>query len=198
MTKIIGVSGSHGTGKTCTLDNIAKVQSKDPEIVVDDFKVSRAILEEMKCTLDQATATSKLMKVYQSRVLDVKIHRDLHVLRNIVVSTTPINFLVDRSPADVWAYTKLWASKNKVSNSWFAEFTKKCIKAIEQYDKIILFPIGKIPFIDDGVRAKEDTQQCINDYIITFLDASEIKYHTVESATVEDRTKEIISIIGGL
>jgi hypothetical protein len=194
MTKIIGVSGAHCTGKTSTLEAIAKRQSRDPYIVVDDFKASRTVLKELKCTLEQATSTPETMEVYQRLVLDTKLHRDLFTLRNCVHSSAKANFLVDRSPADLNAYAQLWSVKTNHDIAFGADYYGKCREYIAHYDAIIFFPIGVFDFVDDGVRAKFDTQKVINDAIIEFL-----KRHSnpfiVTSTTIEDRAGEIIDYI---
>jgi hypothetical protein len=202
MTRIIGFTGSHGTGKTSTLDAIARRQY--PNIIVDDYKASRTVLKELKCTLEQATSTPTIMQIFQDRILDTKIHRDGFTLPNCVHRSAKTNFLVDRTPADIYAYTVQWVHKlsEQLNGTefeelmeWQAQFVAKCVEGIKKYDMIIHFPINAIPFVDDGIRAKIEDQEHVGWYIGTFLKGCAVKYHTVKSISIEDRVDEIIGLL---
>lgn len=198
MTKVIGVSGAHGTGKSVTIDRVKELNSKDPYIIVDDFKVSRTVLSELGMTLPEATANAEVTKIYQSMVLRKKIHRDGFSLKINSTQLEPkveVNYLVDRSVADVYAYTKLWTEKNGIDNKWFAEFEEKCVAGIVAYDMILLFPIGVFAFVDDGIRAKEDTQAKIAAYTQEFIEKYAKSYKIIDAVSVDDRANQIIQII---
>jgi nicotinamide riboside kinase len=193
MTKLIGVSGAHGTGKTSTIERMSKHQHEN--ITIDHFKISRRILASLKMSLEEATATAELTKVYQQAVLDLKISRDK------LYSHAPnsnYSVVVDRSIADIYAYTRLWCEKNNVDKQWFDKFESECIRAISAYDLILLFPANKFPFVDDGIRAKEDTQSIISEYIFNFAQTYAKQVAVIEMIDVDDRVNEILYLINNV
>jgi len=199
MTKIIGVSGAHGTGKSVAIDKVKELNSKDPYIIVDDFKVSRTVLAELGMTLEEATANAEVTKIYQTMVLRKKIHRDGFSLKlnypHLQHNPLERHFLVDRSVADIYAYTKLWTEKNNIEEKWFTEFEERCIAGMSAYDMILLFPIGVFAFVDDGIRAKEDTQAKHQAYTQEFIEKHAKSYKIIDAVSIEDRAHQIIQII---
>lgn len=196
MVQLAGLSGAHGTGKTTVIDYIQNdvVYHEKMHVKIDDFKVSRTILAEMGLTLDQATATAELAMEYQTKVLQRKIDHDSRFTKYEVFGISP-TWVFDRSVADIYAYTRLWTEKNGISLEWFAEFEQKCVAAMALYDIILLFPIGKFDFVDDGIRAKLETQATIAKYIEEFVVAHAKKYHVIESTSVDLRAHEILRTI---
>ena len=196
---LIAMSGAHGTGKSATIDRIEVQLQKEWQhyqgIAIDHFKVSRRVLAELGMTLEQATANADITKTYQQKVLDAKIKRDSLFKSLQVFSPTPNYTIVDRSIADIYAYTKLWCSKNNVDGNWFINFERDCINAMSMYDIIFLFPTGKFAFVDDGIRAKEDTQATIAKYTEEFIVAYAKNYHVVESVSIDERANEILTTI---
>jgi hypothetical protein len=193
MIKLIGVSGAHGCGKTSVLDELKRQQH--PEIFIDDFKVSRTVLAELGMTLEEVTASAELTKAYQKKVLDRKIQRDGSELPGAAYGAQVKSIFVDRTVADIYAYTRLWCEKNNIEQEWFNSFEQICIGTIRLYDKVLLIPIGKFAFVDDGIRAKEETQATIASYIEEFVVAQAKKYHVIESTSVDLRAHEILRII---
>jgi hypothetical protein len=187
------MSGAHATGKSATIDELRKINNR--KLWIDDFKVSRTVLAELGLTLEQATATAELTMDYQSKVLARKIQWDTSRKNIQAFGLNPPSYIVDRSIADVYAYTKLWCIKNNVDGEWFRKFELECINAMSLYDIIFLFPTGKFPFVDDGIRAKEETQAKIATYTEEFIVAYAKNYHVVESVSLDLRANEIITII---
>lgn len=191
MTQIIAASGAHATGKSVTLDAIAARKVKN--FIVDDFKISRTVLAKRGQTLEEATATSELTKSYQTDVLKAA-HSQLEFIK-FCLAGDPI-VIVDRSVADIFAYTRLWCERNNIEKEWLVEFKAKCVKMLSMYDKIFVFPIGVFPFVDDGIRAKHDTQEKIHLYTHEFLyDHFGDKSYPVTTVEIEDRADQIIRII---
>jgi nicotinamide riboside kinase len=193
MTKLYGMTGSHGTGKSSTIDFIS---DRSPTgIRVSNEKLSRHVLNKMGLTLEQATATPELAMNYQERVL----HAAFIQYQSICFGNTEgKSIIVDRTVVDIYAYTRLWAEKNGIEAEWLAEFKSDCIRDLGWYDKIFFFPTGVFPFVDDGVRAKEDTQLVIAQYMEEFLKENFPSYHVIKSSAVDDRANEIIKIITDL
>lgn len=199
MTKIIGMSGAHGTGKSAVLEYIKNDPILD-DIKVDDYKFSRSVLKSLGLTLEEATATVESTKSYQTKVLD-SVRRRNYLLKLLEPQGDVTINLTDRSVADVYAYTRLWSEKNGIDAEWFEKFEAKCAEMVAAYDIIFVFPTGKIPFVDDGVRAKEDSQAAIAHYIEYFLTKYSKKYYVVTSTSIEDRASEVqiaIRLFSGL
>ena len=189
MTKIIGMTGAHGTGKSATLEHIKNDPIID-NIKVDDYKFSRSVLKSLGQTLEEATATVESTMSFQTKVLD-SVRRRNHLLKLLEPQGDVTTHLVDRSVADVYAYTRLWSEKNGVDREWFEQYEAKCAEMVSAYDIIFVFPTGKIPFVDDGIRAKEDTQAAIAQYIDEFLAKYAKRFYVVQSTSIEDRASEI-------
>jgi nicotinamide riboside kinase len=189
MTKIIGMTGAHGTGKTAVLEYIKNDPIID-NIKVDDYKHSRSVLKALDQTLEEATVAVESTMSFQTKVLD-SVRRRNYLLKLLETQGDVTTNLVDRSVADVYAYTRLWSEKNGIDPVWFEKYEAKCAEMVSAYDIIFVFPTGKIPFIDDGIRAKEDTQAAIAQYIDEFLAKYAKRYYVVQSTSIEDRASEI-------
>jgi hypothetical protein len=190
------MSGAHGTGKSVTLEAIKRIipLDNDPVIRVDDFKVSRTVLKALGLTLAEATATPESTKNYQLKVLDAAF-RHCYLLKILDKQGDTTIHLVDRTVADIYAYTRLWSEKNGIDAEWLAGFKARCVDMLPTYDKIFLFPIGKFAFVDDGIRAKEDTQRSIAAYTEEFLKENFPSYHVVDAVSIDDRANQITKII---
>lgn len=194
MSQIIGMSGAHATGKSATLEFIKNNIDATGNIKVDDYKVSRSVLKSLGQTLEEATATAELTMSYQTKVLDAA-RRHNYLLKLLEPQGDVTINLVDRSVADIYAYTRLWSEKNSIDPVWFEKFEAKCAELVSAYDIIFLFPTGKIPFVDDGVRAKEDTQSAVAQYIEEFLEKYAPCYYELTTTSIEERAEEIESTI---
>lgn len=191
MIKIVGLTGSHGTGKSVVSNSVKQLSPTG--IFSNQISVPRYVLEKMGMTLQQATATPELVKEYQRRILKAAHTQMCSICFN--GSAAPSSTIVDRTVVDFYAYARLWAEQNGVDAEWLAEFKSDCIRDLDWYDKIFFFPTGVFPFVDDGVRAKEDTQLVISQYMEEFLIENFPTYHTIQSTSIEDRANEIIKII---
>lgn len=183
------MTGAHGTGKSVTLDRIQEINPS--AIYIDPLKIPRTVLARSGLTLEQATATPELAKTHQENILALASqHYDT------ITSFEDNNvMLCDRSVVDYYAYTRLWAEQNGIEQSWVDSFKSKCIDLLKLYDTIFLFPTGVFKFVDDGVRAKEDTQLVIAQYMEEFINENFPSHHVVQSVSIDDRANEIITII---
>lgn len=191
MTKIVAFSGAHGTGKTTVLEAIKALNN--PKIAVDDFKFSRSILKDLDQTLEEATSTISSTKSFQTRILKKKQERILDLKLDSLYPEAEI-ILVDRSVADLYAYTALWAEKHTGLTDYLSEYFKACRNFINNYDRIIYFPINKIPFIDDGIRAKKEDQEKVDERIRSFLLIHQAGRY-LQSSSVEDRVDEVLTYL---
>lgn len=192
MVQLVGFSGAHGTGKSSVIERIK--EKNIPGIFVDDHKISRSVLSSMGLTLEQATATVDRTKEYQLNVLGAARERIHLIVEEHQFGGTMV---VDRTVADIAAYTRIWCERNRIEKKWLWPYVSNCASLLKHYGEIFVFPTGVFEFEDDGVRAKEDTQLLHEKYLLEFLDVHGFKYHVVQEKTVQKRAEEIISILKG-
>ncbi len=189
--KIVGISGAHGTGKSTILAELSLLEPRN--IIVDDFKVSRTVLKELGLTLEQATSTIESTKKYQSIVLEKKIKTDRAFSYDTVYQNKTV--FVDRTLADVYAYTRHWYEQNNIDKEWFAAYEKKCADHVNEiYENVIILPTGKIPFVADGVRPDFSIQEKIAEYVNYFAEKYIERYVTLEEVSIEDRVNKFIEL----
>ncbi len=189
--KIVGISGAHGTGKSTILSELHL--RKQRNIIVDDFKVSRTILKELGLTLEQATATVESTKNYQTIVLNKKIKTDMSFTYDTVYQNKTV--FVDRTLADIYAYTRHWYEQNNIDEEWFTSFEKKCADNVNAiYENVIILPTGKIPFVVDGVRPDVGIQEKISDYVNYFAEKYINNYVIIDEVSIEDRVNKFIEL----
>lgn len=192
MVQLVGFSGAHGTGKSSVIDRIK--EKNVPEIFVDEYKISRSVLSSMGLTLEQATSTVDRTKEYQLNVLDAARERIRLIVEEHQFGGTMV---VDRTVADIAAYTRIWCEQNRIEKKWYWSYASECASLLENYGEIFVFPTGVFGFEDDGVRAKEDTQLLHEKYLLEFLNVHGFKYYVVQEKTVQKRAEEIIDILKG-
>ena len=189
MRKIVSVSGAAGTGKSTLLNNI--------DHLVDPFKVARYVLKEMKKDLYDILRDHRDTIYFQDRILELKIENDEKLKYD---DSTPWIF-VERCPADFFAFAKTWQPyfNNSQYNSWLVKYEQNCQESMKHYSVAILIPPGHFDHVDDGVRAKADTQELTHEYLDRFLSRSWLNlnfssprfcFHRMSNRTLIDRIDE--------
>lgn len=161
MGRIIGLSGSQGTGKSTILQ-----WAQDDGYYVHKKGLSRTA-QQMLGWDNLYTVKDSLENIFklQDLVLDLLIKRDYSL------SLVNDNVLVERTPADLWAYTWLWLQpyEPELYEPWFYEYQEKLVEQSKIYDTLLLVPIvDEIPFVYDPQRANVDSRQEVQDYIFSF------------------------------
>jgi predicted ATPase len=140
MSKVIGLSGPQGGGKTTLLNGL-----KGNGIVVDDFKVSRKVQADLGWeSLENATSSVATMMMFQEKVRDVKYERDFFNSQRTDVDIV----LTERTFADIASYTQLWSWELAHAGKWSVEdavtfslkFVDECARFQHVYAGNILLP----------------------------------------------------------
>lgn len=190
MSKVVTVSGSHGTGKSTLLTEL-----KSRGFRVDDFKASRAVLASLNTNLDTISKSIASIINFQNQVFEAKYNND----KELKSSSDDI-ILVERSFADIFAYTKHWIFSCPegidIGNSWWLhKFFTKCLDAQEELygQSLILLP-NQFDLENDGVRPTFK-QDHIHEEISRFNQCLNIKCDIIRSVSVEDRANEVEQLI---
>lgn len=164
MARLVSISGAQSTGKSTLLEALKEVDG----YYVDDFKVSRATLEKIGKPLYEINQNEKETINYQKLILEAKIEHD-QKLKEMDCQYV----FVERCTADIFAYAKTWKGNfpdgSEYSNWFDLEYSRECEKAMNLYDIAIFIPTGAFPHVDDGVRARADSQETVSGRIDVFL-----------------------------
>jgi hypothetical protein len=164
VTRVFAVSGAQCTGKSTLLDSLSKVYH------VDDLKVARWAISEIGKPLYEINQDVDLTIHFQEKILAKKIENDSK-LRELTDTTV----FVERCFADIYAYAETWSAHFKHQrqkdkyDKWLKTFHQQCLSWMSLYDGVIFIPSGKFDHVDDGVRAKADTQDEISNSIRSMI-----------------------------
>lgn len=188
--KVIGFSGAHSTGKSTVINCIAT--STNSLILSDTFQVSRTVQEELGLTLDEITSDIELMKPFQSKLLSVKAIHDLSLRDSI----NPGFICVDRTPADMYAYAKIWIENHPLGSltknqEWLEDYKVSCAAQMSIYSCIAYFPIDGIPFVYDPKRASLETRERHDKLCLEFLSINKSPVYTMSFGSSEQRTDDL-------
>lgn len=163
---VVGISGTHGTGKSFLSRHL------EPHIAVDRTQLSRTAQKELGWdTLSRAEESEENVWALQNAILDAMIKRDKEL--NDSGQYLDKLVIVERTPADLYAYTRMWLVRLSIDPRESAEFKAyhaRLVEAIKAYRQVIMiFPHESIPFVAEPNRADEKSRQYVNDEIISFL-----------------------------
>lgn len=206
MAKLIGISGPQGSGKTTLLGALNRI---DDGILVDDFKVSRSVQEELGWVslMEHVQDDVHKMLHFQSRIIELKTARDEHNLQR----TDADVIITDRTFIDILVYTRIWMQKflsnnpnrTNASDDVFEKvitISKLGFKGQASYDGIIYVPfMNHVKWENDLNRAPEEHITTFEDYAAEIMDAFKQIINTptcfITSKTVKDRAAETINFI---
>ena len=189
MSYLVSVSGAAGTGKSTLLSNL-----KYP---IDNFKVARYVLQNMGMGLYEIVKHWKTTIHFQEAILDYKVRND-----SLLKSHDDKWIFVERCPADFYAFANTWKQNfnEPEYNRWLEEYKKRCLQAMKIYDVAIILEPGHFEHVDDGVRAKADTQYITNKSLNECLvrhwgDANfrspKFYLHRIGTGDIIERVKEV-------
>lgn len=182
---VVGLAGAHGTGKTTILKAIKATGHK-----VDESQLSREAQVSLGWPdLKPAQESQENMWDLQDAILDSLQARDRRINETKVVT------LVDRTPADVWGYTKLWISKigeENIDMKRAERYRRRCLELSYYYRSMILVPIRKeIPFVPDPRRADEESRPFHANVVEEFVENSGVKHNVLHSVNLDHRVIEV-------
>ena len=191
MAKVIAISGAQGAGKSTLLEEL-----KSRGFYIDSFKVSRSVQESLGFTsLNDATATLPIGVGFQEKIFEAKLKHDkqLNELPYDVV-------LVERSFADIYAYSLQWVKKHSTfdktqSNAtlWSFRFKQQCLAAQKLcYNGCILLPyMDHMVWQEDVRRADKNSVDSVYNEIIKFTESSGKSMLQISEKTVGARAVQV-------
>lgn len=197
---VIGISGTHGTGKSSIFDALAFTSV--PPFNVDRTQLSRSAQKNLGWdSLSVAGTSIENAWALQDSVIDALIRRDEAIVQSEKIT------VVERSPLDVWAYMLMWCEKLDIdpSSDRVQEFKTKCIDATKRYSHIAIVPASpEVPFKFDPHRGDEKFRQSVEEDILRLaleiLDVNNhydnyVSFTFVKQVSIRDRALEIKEII---
>lgn len=182
---VVGLAGAHGTGKTTILKAI-----KATGLMVEESQLSREAQAALGWeSLSPAQESQENMWDLQDAILDSLQARDHRINESKVVT------LVDRTPADVWGYTKLWISRigeENVDMKRAERYRRRCLELSYHYRSMIIVPIrDEIAFVADPHRADEQSRNFHADVVNDFITTSGFRHNVLQSVNLDHRVIEV-------
>lgn len=187
---ILGLCGTHGTGKSTILQGV-----KSAGFPVVEAQLSRTAQKSLGwSSLSNAEQSVENMWALQDAIINAMYDRDC------LISKSKQFTLVERTPADVWAYTELWCSRlglNPLTDYKAKAFKRACRQlAGDFYSMFLMVPIkDEVPFQYDPHRADEKSRQTVADSISGFIWDGGLPYSAIESTSPQARVSEAIAQI---
>lgn len=194
MSKLIGLSGPQGGGKTTLLNGL-----KEKGIYVDDFKVSREVQKQLGWErLTNVMSDPTTMMAFQVKVRDVKYVRELENRQR----TDAEFILTERTFADIVSYTQLWcwelcdAGKWEVSEAiqFLVDFTERCRENQKVYAGNLMLPsMPHVQWQADPHRAEQKHIEFFNEQIERFFDLAHprtVPIFRITEGSVDGRINE--------
>lgn len=187
MNYIVGLCGTHGTGKSTIVQGVKALGYH-----VNESQLSRAAQKELGWeSLSIAQESEHNMWLLQEAILGAMYDRDTEIAKTKNVT------LVERTPADVWAYTVMWCNRlniNPLSNRQAISYKRRCYMMAEKYAKFIEIKIAEqIPFVKEANRADLESRQFVSDEIAKFL--IDLPHITIASIGKDSRIAEAATVM---
>jgi predicted ATPase len=198
MSLVIGLSGAQGAGKSTLLNEL-----KGYGYIVDDFKVSRSVQHYLGWTeLTRVMESPLSMMEFQELVFTRKYENDSKLL-----AQNKQAILVERTFADLSAYTNLWiwrfveAEKLAATEglAFLQDYNNRCFNAqIKLYGATVLLPLmSHVQFELDPARASSDDAEIVFTNVRRFIERLPVNYKsfTVTAKSTADRADEVHKFI---
>ena len=150
MTRLVGVSGTHGCGKTTFINDVSEKYG----YAYSSEHLSRELQEEQGWSdLTPVTKSFDTMRWFQGELLVRMCARDKFVDRSLDYC------MMDRTPIDLAAYTMLWYEHfNIPSDAWLNEYKNFYFESIKE-NYYSIFILNKLEsFVAEQHRASSKTQ----------------------------------------
>lgn len=188
---IVGLCGSHGTGKSTVVQ-----EARARGIRVSDVQLSREAQEQLGWdSLSKAQDSLEDMWLLQNAVLTAMLRRDEQLLDDGREVT-----LVERTPADAWAYTSLWLTRLGLDPALDPEAViyRKTLEshAAQCYSSLVVLPIrAEIPFVAEARRADLDSRDFIDRKVRAFIRDNALPHYTLKALAPNHRGTELESYL---
>lgn len=186
---IIGICGTHGTGKSTILNGV-----EARGYPVNKAQISRTVQKALGWnSLTEAQHSVQNMWDLQETILCVMYDRDAEINKLGILTT------VERTPADVWAYTEMWCTYHGIdpkTSQQATNFRARCLKMAESYARfIIVEPNEAVVFEPDPNRATQLTRKFVQSSINRFIGGASLPAYLIRGVTREERVAEAVSTI---
>jgi nicotinamide riboside kinase len=186
---LIAISGAQSAGKSTLLKEL----KKDKRFTIDDFKVSRQIQKHLGYnTLEEALTSNEKIAHFQQMILQHKYDHDIGLINKDKIT------FVERSFADIYAYTKEWSKRFTIDPTlWLRGQYLYCKEHQEIYDAVILIPFmaDQINFEEDPNRANRESVDIIYQTITEFCDNSSVKKYEITTGPIQERILEVTTFL---
>lgn len=174
MTKVIGLTGAHNTGKSYLLKHFAELPASEG-VVIDLVSAPRSVQAEYGKTLEEIVSVPNAVEGFQKRILEFKRNHLASLLES-----KPAVIVTDRSPLDVIAYAELWVERHGSKPhdmEWLQELRRQALVDLAAYSHIIFLPVlSAISFTPESARGSGATQ---------------LRHHELCSALVLEASRQI-------
>lgn len=188
MQFVVGLSGTHGTGKSTILHG---VESLGFPIV--DSQLARTAQKALGWDhLSKAQESVENMWSLQDAVLDAMNNRDEEITKSQAFTLT------ERSPADIWAYTTMWCERlgiNTNTDQRARDYYQRCVELAKRYAGFLIVPMtDAIPFVVEPNRADLESRipvaETINEFVMTHSRNHLVPVHFVSTVRPDERIEE--------
>lgn len=184
MSYVVGLSGTHGTGKSSIIQGV-----KGLGYTVNESQLSRAAQKELGWDkLSHAEESIENMWMLQDAILGAMYDRDF------AISESKELTFVERTPADVWAYTAMWCERLDIDihSSRARLYRAQCQQLMhDHYAYFIYVPMtDAVPFKEEPNRADLKSRVFVAKTIEQFLMDAYRPNHFITTTTSECRTAE--------
>lgn len=196
--RVVAVSGPQGAGKTTLLEGAKRAGWQ-----VDDFKVSRAVQKEFGWdNLSRVMEHPETLIKFQNRILE-RYEENVEGLRERPGDDI---ILIERSYADLYAYTKLWVAylwgDSGDPDGFVLDYITRLEKAQANLSGMAYLPFGDhIVFEHDVHRASADHVDRVQELLEIWKEKHQppgVPFHTITARSVEDRVTSLNSFLSAL
>lgn len=186
---IIGICGTHGTGKSTIMQ-----AAKDAGYYVSEEQLSRTAQKMLGWNrLSIAQESVDNMWALQDAVLQAMYDRDQRIIKSGKLT------VVERTPADAWAYTAWWCSKHGldvrgrfIQDKRAEVYKGMCRDLAREYAKFVIVPPApQIPFEEDPNRADIQSRSFVENEINQFIWDGNLPCYVITTAAKQSRAAEI-------
>ena len=195
MVKIFAVTGPASSGKSTLLNAL-----QEKGLMVNSFKVSRSIQSILGyVNLADALETPESMIEFQETVLEVKYQNDMKLLNG-----TEDLVLVERSFADIYAYTELHTMNfvergmmdSTDADDFLFNFLDKCVAYQAIYSGIIAVPpMQEIEFVSEAQRGAQADVMTTWDTMEAFLSEQVMGTLLIKHADLGKRVDQVLTAL---
>lgn len=189
MSHIIGLFGTHGTGKSTILNGV-----KNAGLNVCESSLSRTAQKFLGWTeLSEAEKSEDHMWALQDAIMAAMYDRDLEIIKSKQYT------LVERTPADIWAYTEMWCTRLNIDFTTDARalgYKKQCRALAANYKLFIQVPISDaVSFVAEPNRADLKSRVSAEKAMQEFVMSGNLDLYRIISTGKEQRIGEAVSVI---